>query len=227
MLTLHALSRERLRVRCVLLSHFTWKRSAGARASAGKSWFVMDMLMPENRTPRTDGIPVEDAGAQAQAHRRGGPRPCSVVQWCRSPPPQTCLTPHMSPCLSRVLPSREAGRRLAVGDERLIPFIASALCALAAPARSDPPFPMYRPDPALFRSQLAWPLLAAVAGPLAVHTLSRCVGGAHARAICRLRRRLRRCGEDARFAGCGLWVCEASPERSRAASLRRVRRRKR
>ena len=151
MLTLHALSRERLRVRCVLLSHFTWKRSSGARASAGKSWFVMDISSAENRTLRADGIPVEDAGARGQAHRRGGPRPCSVVQWCRSPPPQTCLTPHMSPCLSRVLPSREAGRRLAVGDERLIPFIASALCALAAPARSDPPFPMYRPDPALFR----------------------------------------------------------------------------
>ena len=149
--TLHAPSRERPLAPFVPNSQFHRMRSSGAQVAARKSWCVKDMLGAEKRTPRADGIPVEDADARAQAHRPGGPQPCSAVQWCRSPPPRTSLTPHASLRFSYVLPSRAVGRRLAVGDEGRIPLIAKALRALAAPARSDPPFPVCGLDPGLFR----------------------------------------------------------------------------
>ena len=98
--TLHAPTRQLSLAPCVLISPFTWMRSSVAQASAAERWSMMDFECAENCTPCADGIPVDDATAHAQAHRRGVAWPLFELRRCRAALRKRTLTPHTIPGLN-------------------------------------------------------------------------------------------------------------------------------
>ena len=91
--------------------------------------------------PRADGIPVDDTTAHAQAHRRGGRNPSSVVIWCRSALRERTLTPHTIPCLTLMLAVRATGRRFGASDQGRVSLIATTAGALRSRACPVSPRP--------------------------------------------------------------------------------------
>ena len=116
-------------------------RSSVAQASAAKRWTMMDFECTENCTPCTDGIPVDDATAHAQAHRRGGAKPFSVVMRCRAALRKRTLTPHTTPCLTLVFAFRATGRAFGSIDQGQVSVIVAAIGALRSRVSPASPRP--------------------------------------------------------------------------------------
>ena len=85
----------------------------------------MGLSSAEICTQRADGIPVDDATARAQAHRRGVAWLLFESRRCRSALRERSLTPHTIPCLTLVLAFRATGRAFGSIDQGRVSVIAA------------------------------------------------------------------------------------------------------
>ena len=141
MRTLHAPTRELSLAPCVLISPFTWMRSSVAQASAAERWSMMDLESTDNRSLSTDGIPVDDETAHAQAHGRGVPSLLLEFHRCRAALRKRTLTPHTTPCLTLVFAFRATGRAFGSIDQGRVSVIVAAIGVLrsrVSPVSSRP-----------------------------------------------------------------------------------------